>query len=65
MLLNPHAVGAGPLGPVAGHTHGVVCAPRYAPCVRFRQYVAFQRLAFQRLALHRAAPHRMVVPICR
>ncbi|CAE6762933.1 hypothetical protein QSH39_011025 [Xanthomonas arboricola pv. corylina] len=60
MLLIPFALGAGPLGPVAGHTHGVVRASRYAPCVRFRQYVAFQRLA-----LHRAAPHRMVVPICR
>ncbi|PPT76039.1 hypothetical protein XaplCFBP3122_11320 [Xanthomonas arboricola pv. populi] len=60
MLLIPHAVGAGPLGPVAGHTHGVVRASRYAPCVRVQQYVAFQRLA-----LHRAASRRMVMPICR
>ncbi|PPU41132.1 hypothetical protein XaplCFBP3123_08625 [Xanthomonas arboricola pv. populi] len=60
MLLIPHAIGAGPLGPVADHAHGVVRASRHAPCVRVRQYVAFQRLA-----LHRAASHRMVVPICR
>ncbi|PPT78558.1 hypothetical protein XarbCFBP8152_11635 [Xanthomonas arboricola] len=60
MLLIPHAVGAGPLGPVADHARGVVHALRYAACVRLRRYVAFQHLA-----LHRAASHRMVVPLCR